>query len=178
MSKKILITGGCRSGKSRHALMLARDIPGDKLYVATAEALDSEMEERIAKHQREREAEWETHEEPTKLIQVFEQLENRNGVLVLDCLTLWISNLLGENLGSDSILAETKRLMDQCEQMHCQIIFVTNEVGAGIVPENKLARDFRDLVGGVNQLIAQRCDGVIHMVSGIPVTIKNESQGR
>jgi adenosyl cobinamide kinase/adenosyl cobinamide phosphate guanylyltransferase len=172
MSKKILITGGCRSGKSRHALTLARDIRGDKLYVATAEALDSEMTERIRKHQQEREAGWETHEEPVDLTSVFEQLENRAGILVLDCLTLWLSNLLGKNLDHDSIFLEAKRLMDQSEKMQCQVIFVTNEVGTGIVPENKLARDFRDLVGGVNQLVAQRCDEVIHMVSGIPVTIK------
>ena len=178
MSKKILITGGCRSGKSRHALVLARDIPGDKLYVATAEALDSEMAERIAKHQQERQADWETHEEPTEVIKVFKQLENRTGILILDCLTLWISNLLGKNFDHDSILMEAGRLMDQSERMQCQVVFVTNEVGAGIVPENKLARDFRDLMGGVNQLIAQRCDEVIHMVSGIPVTIKAGSESR
>lgn len=172
MSKKILITGGCRSGKSRHALTLARSIPGEKIYVATAEALDSEMAERIAKHQQERGEDWETHEEPTELIKVFKQLEDRAGVLVLDCLTLWLSNLLIKDYGQDHILKEARRLMDQGEHMRCQLIFVTNEVGAGIVPENKLARDFRDLVGGVNQLIAQQCDEVIHMVSGIPTTIK------
>jgi len=172
MRKKILITGGCRSGKSRHALTLARNIHGDKLYVATAEALDSEMSERIRKHREEREAGWETHEEPTDLTAVFEQLQNRTGILILDCLTLWLSNLLGNNLDQDSIFLEAGRLMDQSEKMQCQIIFVTNEVGAGIVPENKLARDFRDLVGGINQFIAQRCDEVIHMVSGIPVTVK------
>lgn len=178
MSKKILITGGCRSGKSRHALTLARDIPGDKLYVATAEALDSEMTERIKKHQQEREAEWETHEEPVDLTSVFTRLENRAGVLVLDCLTLWLSNLLGKNLENDAIFLEASRLMDQSEKMQCQVIFVTNEVGAGIVPENKLARDFRDLMGGVNQLVAKRCDEVIHMVSGIPVTIKADRKSQ
>ena len=176
MGKKTLITGGCRSGKSRHALALARGIPGDKLYVATAEALDSEMAERIAKHQQERQADWETHEEPTELIKVFKHLENRSGVLILDCLTLWISNLLGKNFDHDSILMEAGYLMDQSERMQCQVSLVTKEVGAGLVPENKLARDFRDLAGRVNQLIAQRCDEVIHMVSGIPVTIKADSE--
>ena len=176
MSKKILITGGCRSGKSRHALTLARNISGEKFYVATAEALDSEMAERIIKHQQERGEGWETHEEPTELIKVFKQLESRSGVLVLDCLTLWLSNLLIKNYGQEHILKEARRLMDQSEHMRCQLIFVTNEVGAGIVPENKLARDFRDLVGGVNQLIAQQCDEVIHMVSGIPTTIKSNNK--
>lgn len=172
MSKKILITGGCRSGKSRQALSLARNIPGEKIYVATAEALDSEMVERIAKHQQERGEGWQTYEEPTELAKVFSQLENRAGVLILDCLTLWISNLLIKDYVQEHILKETIGLMDQCEQMQCQLIIVTNEVGAGIVPENKLARDFRDIVGAANQLVAQRCDEVIHMVSGIPTTIK------
>jgi len=175
MSKKILITGGCRSGKSRHALTLARNISGEKLYVATAEALDSEMAERIAKHQQERGEDWETHEEPTELVKVFSQLESRAGVLILDCLTLWISNLLIKDYDQESILRESDHLMQQSEHMRCQLIFVTNEVGAGIVPENKLARDFRDIVGAANQLVAQRCDEVIHMVSGIPVTIKTRS---
>jgi len=177
MGKKVLITGGCRSGKSRHALTLAQDISGDKLYVATAEALDSEMTERIKKHRQEREAGWETHEEPVDLTSVFEKLKDRTGILILDCLTLWISNLLGKNFNQDSILLEAKRLMDQSERVQCQVIFVTNEVGAGVVPENKLARDFRDISGGVNQLVAQQCDEVIHMVSGIPVTIKAGRSG-
>ncbi len=175
MSKKILITGGCRSGKSRQALTLARNIPGEKLYVATAEALDSEMAERIAKHQQERGEGWQTHEEPQELIKVFKQLETRAGVLILDCLTLWLSNLLIKDYDQEHILKEAIRLMDQSEHMQCLLIFVTNEVGSGIVPENKLARDFRDLVGAVNQLVAHRCDEVIHMVSGIPVTIKTRS---
>ena len=172
MNNMILITGGCRSGKSRQALTRARNIPGDKLYVATAEALDSEMTERIKKHQQEREADWETREETIALVEVFKQLENRTGVLILDCLTLWLSNLMVKNYSEQDVLQEVDRLMDQSERMQCQIIFVTNEVGAGIVPDNKLARDFRDLMGSINQRVAQRCDEVIHMVSGIPMTLK------
>ncbi len=172
MGKKTLITGGCRSGKSRHALKLAGDIPGEKIYVATAEALDSEMAERIAKHKRERGEVWETFEEPRELVKVFKQLECRVGVLILDCLTLWISNRLIQDGTQEFILDEARQLIDQCEKMQCEMIFVTNEVGAGIVPENKLARDFRDIAGEVNQRIAEQCDEVIHMVSGIPVNIK------
>ena len=172
MNNMILITGGCRSGKSRQALTRARTIPGDKLYVATAEALDSEMTERIKKHQQEREADWETHEEALALVKIFKQLENRTGVLIVDCLTLWLSNLMVKNYSEQDVLQEVDRLMDQSERMQCQIIFVTNEVGAGIVPDNKLARDFRDLMGSINQRVAQRCDEVIHMVSGIPMTLK------
>ena len=175
MAKKILITGGCRSGKSRHALTLAQNISGEKLYLATAEALDSEMKERIGKHQRERGAEWETHETLRDLLAVFKQLENRSGVLILDCLTLWISNLMVKRQEHNFILKEADRLIGQSEKMQCQVIVVTNEVGAGIVPDNKLARDYRDLVGEINQRFAQRFDEVIHMVSGIPVTIKTRS---
>lgn len=172
MNKRILITGGCRSGKSRHALTLAGSVPGEKLYVATAEALDSEMTERIAKHRQERGNGWVTYEEPVEPVKIFKQLESREGVLILDCLTLWVSNLLLKDCDDESILKAVDHLMQQSEQMQCQLIFVTNEVGAGIVPENKLARDFRDVVGAVNQLVAQRCDEVIHMVSGIPMTLK------
>jgi adenosylcobinamide kinase/adenosylcobinamide-phosphate guanylyltransferase len=172
MAKKTLITGGCRSGKSRHALMLAEGISGEKLYVATAEALDSEMTERIAKHQQERGEDWKTHEESMELTKIFKQHENRAGVLVLDCLTLWISNLLIRDYDPESILKEVDHLMRQSEDMQCQLIFVTNEVGAGIVPENKLARNFRDIVGGANQLVAQQCEEVIHMVAGIPTVLK------
>ncbi len=172
MGRKILITGGCRSGKSRHALAMAGEISGEKLYVATAEALDSEMAERIAKHKRERGEAWETFEEPRELLKVFKQLECRIGVLILDCLTLWISNMLIRDCTQEFILDEARQLIDQGDNMHCQLIFVTNEVGAGIVPENKLARDFRDIAGEVNQRIAEHCDEVIHMVSGIPVMIK------
>ena len=174
MAKKILITGGCRSGKSRWALALTRDLPGDKMYIATAEALDSEMKERIGKHQRERGAEWETHEVPRGLLAVFQQLENRSGVLILDCLTLWISNLMVKGQEHDFILKEADRLVDQIKNMQCQVVVVTNEVGAGIVPDNKLARDYRDLVGEINQRFAGGFDTVIHMVSGIPVMIKGK----
>jgi adenosylcobinamide kinase/adenosylcobinamide-phosphate guanylyltransferase len=173
MSKKVLITGGCRSGKSRHALSLTRNVFGEKLFVATAEALDSEMSERISKHRQERGSNWETFEEPVALTQTFKQLEGRSGILILDCLTLWISNLLIKDYKQDYILMETNRLMAQSERMQCQLVFVTNEVGAGIVPESKLGRDFRDVVGAVNQLVAQKCDEVIYMVSGISTTIKS-----
>jgi len=173
MAKKIFITGGCRSGKSRHALTLAHRVAGEKMYVATAEALDSEMGDRITRHQQERGEGWQTFEEPRELSKVFKQLDDRVGVLILDCLTLWVSNWLMQDCTQEFIMDEARRLMDQCEKMQCQIIIVTNEVGAGIVPENKLARDFRDIVGEVNQLVATRCEEVIHMVSGIPAVLKS-----
>lgn len=172
MAEKILITGGCRSGKSRHALKLAEATAGDKIFVATAEALDVEMTERIARHQQERGKDWETFEEPLELSKVFSQLEPRSGSLVLDCLTVWISNQMLRGDNREQILKAGRRLIEQCDRMQCRVIFITNEVGAGIVPDNKLARDFRDLAGEINQLVAEKCDEVVHMVSGIPVNLK------
>lgn len=172
MAKTILITGGCRSGKSRHALTLAETMDGQKMYVATAEALDAEMTERIEKHRQERGPGWETHEEPIRLTSILKSLETVSGVLVLDCLTLWVSNWMLKADDPESLLKEADRLIDQCRKMQCTLIVVTNEVGAGIVPENKLARDFRDQVGSINQRFAQEFDEVVHMMSGIPVRIK------
>ncbi|NIQ03056.1 MAG: bifunctional adenosylcobinamide kinase/adenosylcobinamide-phosphate guanylyltransferase [Nitrospinaceae bacterium] len=173
MAKATLITGGCRSGKSRHSLSLAREVVGDKMYLATAEALDAEMKERIARHQLERGKDWETIEEPVEVLRVLQDLENRSGVLVLDCLTLWISNRMHHGDNREELVQEAGRLAGQIGRMRCELIVITNEVGAGIVPENKLARDFRDLAGEINQRFAEHCDQVIHMVSGIPVVLKS-----
>lgn len=169
--KNILVTGGCRSGKSRHALSLAKQFSGKKVYLATAEALDKEMEKRIARHRNERGKEWITVEEPLNLIAAL-QRETDAEIIVLDCLTLWISNLLMKNTSTDSILKQATDLMRKCNDVKATLVFITNEVGDGIVPENKLARDFRDIAGEVNQIVAGNFDEVIHMVSGIPVVIK------
>ncbi len=173
--KNILVTGGCRSGKSRHALSLAKQHTGKKVYLATAEALDKEMEKRIARHQNERGKEWTTVEEPLNLIDALQREEDAE-IIVLDCLTLWISNLLMKNTSTDSILKQVTELMRKCNDVKASLVFITNEVGDGIVPENKLARDFRDVAGEVNQIVAANFDEVIHMVSGIPVVIKKAKE--
>lgn len=173
MSKKtILVTGGCRSGKSRYALSLAQNVSGQKIFLATAQAEDEEMRDRIALHRRERGAGWITVEEPLDPVKVLRENTDQADVLLLDCLTLWISNLLMKNMGRKEILENTQALVEETARFKGILIFITNEVGAGIVPENKLARHFRDIAGEVNQRIAHEFDEVVHMVSGIPSIIK------
>jgi 5,6-dimethylbenzimidazole synthase len=174
IKRNILITGGCRSGKSRHALSLSNDHPGRKVYLATAESLDKEMAKRIAKHKKERGKNWVTIEEPIDIASVIAREDNKSELIVLDCLTLWVSNLLMEDLSATNIIKRVKQLIKICTESKATIALITNEVGGGIVPDNRLARDFRDISGESNQLIAKAFDEVVHMVSGIPVIIKNK----
>ncbi len=169
-AKNILITGGTRSGKSRHALALAESLAGKKVFLATAEPLDEEMAERIARHKQERGPDWETLEEPLDPAAQIEQADA--GVLILDCLTLWISNLMMQDRERESILHAVEGLIAESARRKRTLIVITNEVGAGIVPDNALSRRFRDIAGEANQRIAAAFDEVVHMVSGIPVTIK------
>jgi len=176
MKKTILITGGCRSGKSKHALKLAQNLPGKKFFLATAQPLDDEMDEKIQKHRQERGKEWVTFEEPLNLSAVFKKLgDDSPKVLILDCLTLWISNLLMQSTPPKKIMGHVNELLDCCSQFTGTLICITNEVGAGIVPESSLGREFRDLAGAINQLVADRFDEVILTVSGIPLKIKSRS---
>lgn len=160
-----LIGGGSRSGKSRHALELARAFPGGKLFVATAEPSDAEMVDRIARHRAERGPEFRTVEEPVEIARVIQ--EDGAAVAVVDCLTLWCSNLMFR--GRD-IAAETQRLLDAAAGRN--VILVTNEVGCGIVPDNQLARQFRDQAGWMNQRCALAADSVVWMAFGIPMRAK------
>lgn len=169
---KILITGGCRSGKNRHALTMAKLLEGRKMYIATAQALDEEMQERVQNHKNEREEEWFTIEEPIDLKSAFTGGANNADVLIVDCLTLWITNLLMQEWSKEKIKTQVDELICEINKHQGTIIVITNEVGAGIVPDNKLSRDFRDIAGDINQSFAQGFDTVIHMVSGIPTEIK------
>src|SRR5215469_9853513 len=145
-----LITGGCRSGKSTHAITIASAYPAPrKFFIATAEALDDEMRTRIAHHRRFRPAEFQTIEEPQKLDAALALLRGRADVVVIDCLTLWISNLLPEH-SDEAILAAADGLADILIQAPFSTIAVTDEVGWGVVPDNPLARRFRDLLGWTN----------------------------
>jgi 5,6-dimethylbenzimidazole synthase len=176
MKKTILITGGCRSGKSRHALQMAKPYSGKKFFLATAQPLDDEMATRISKHREERGNEWITIEEPLNLKAIFEKFENDSqSVLVLDCLTLWVSNLLMADNSKGKILRAVDELLDCCSRLSGTLICITNEVGAGIVPENPLGREFRDLAGEINQRFAKCFDEVVLTVSGIPVQIKSRA---
>lgn len=173
-SRHFLITGGCRCGKSRYALSLAQHVH-NKCFVATAQSLDDEMHQRIAHHRAERDPLWETVEEPFTLAQVIKEQSDRELILV-DCLTLWVSNwLLAVHAGTreeQQFWNEVASLLDVTASSQPRLVFVTNEVGWGIVPDNALARQFRDWAGVVNQQVASVVDQVVLMVSGIPVTIK------
>lgn len=174
-NKNILITGGCRSGKSRQALSIANKLSGRKLFLATAEPLDDEMKARIARHQQERGKDWITLEEPFDPITILKQEGKKATLIVMDCLTLWISNMMMKDMKRASILEKLNAFIEECSRTHCTVILITNEVGAGIVPDNELSRNFRDIAGEANQMVASRFDQVVHMVSGIPVTIKSTS---
>lgn len=172
MKKTILITGGCRSGKSRFALDYANRHFTNRLYLATGQALDEEMKERIRNHRKERSQDWRTVEEPLNIAGAIEQEAAKAGVILIDCVTLWVSNMLFQNMPEEEIMRSVGALAEKIHKPLCSFILVTNEVGAGIVPENRLARRFRDLVGMVNQKLAACADEVYWLVSGIPIKIK------
>jgi len=166
------VLGGCRSGKSSYALKLAEQIPGtEKIFIATCIPHDEEMKDRVERHRKERSSLWKTLEIPLLLSEAIRK-NDHNNVILADCLTLWISNLLLETNELEEITSHIKNLAETLERVRCPVILVSNEVGTGIVPENRLARLFRDAVGFANQQIAASSDRVIWMVAGIPVTIK------
>jgi len=167
------VVGGCRSGKSSFALDQANQIAGKKKYfVATSVPTDSEMEKRVVKHQQERGNDWQTIEEPVEIHEIINQYSSTAGVILVDCLTLWASNLLFQSEDPEQIDAAINNLENALEKSQCPVFLVSNEVGMGIVPENDLARKFRDLAGLVNQRIASVSDKVIMTVAGIDVQIK------
>lgn len=171
--KKItFITGGARSGKSNFALKTADVIGKIKAYIATAEALDDEMRERIEIHRKSRGNDWHTIEEPINLLSLFESKHSEWDIAVIDCLTLWVSNLVGKGLTDEAILKMAHNVSEIMAKSGCSIIIVSNEVGMGIVPDNPLARRFRDIAGKVNQIMASTSNEVYWMVAGIPVQIK------
>ena len=175
MNKNILITGGCRSGKSRQALSIAKKYTGRKIYLATAEPLDDEMKSRIERHRQERGKDWITVEEPLDLVSAIKKEKDKSALILIDCLTLWISNLMMKSIAPYSILKMVKELIAECSHSKNTVLLVTNEVGAGIVPDNELSRNFRDIAGEANQMVASRFNEVIHMVSGIPMTLKSDN---
>jgi len=174
MATITLVTGGARSGKSGVAQEMAESLPGRRVFVATAPALDREMQERIQRHQDERRNNgWHTIEAERDLAGVL-TADGQHEVMLIDCLTLWINNLMfaaGE-LDEAEVTAKCAELLAACRIRPGQVIFVTNEVGLGIVPDNPLARRYRDLVGRCNQVIAKAADEVILVTCGIPQVIK------
>ena len=163
-----LVLGGARSGKTRRALQLASRV-GRKAYIATAEAFDDEMRERIAQHQAERDANWQTVEAPLELAEAIAKPPDAARVAVVDCLTLWLSNLMH---AERDIGAETTKLTQAVAKCPIDVILVSNEVGLGIVPENALARRFRDAQGRLNQEVAAHVDIVEFVAAGLPMRLK------
>ena len=172
--RRILITGGARAGKSRFAQALAEQGPcRNRLFVATAVACDPEMDERITRHRRSRDGLWKTLEEPTRLP---ERLPKKNlssgNVILLDCLPTFVTNLLLSGVSQGKIQKKVQQILELCRRPGLTSLFISNEVGLGIVPDNPLGREFRDLLGAVNQQVAQVADEVYFLVSGIPVRLK------
>ena len=165
MTDITLILGGARSGKSRRGLELANLAP--KRFVATAEALDAEMGERIARHQDERGPDWGLIEVPIEITEVIQS--HSRGSILIDCLTLWLSNLLHYER---DVRDETERLIEALKQSQGKIVLVSNEVGLSIAPENALARRFRDLQGLLNQRVAGIADRVELVAAGLPMVLK------
>nr|WP_320190546.1 bifunctional adenosylcobinamide kinase/adenosylcobinamide-phosphate guanylyltransferase [uncultured Desulfobacter sp.] len=169
----ILVLGGCRSGKSNVAKQTADSMAADKkIYLATCVPTDKEMKARVKRHQEDRGPDWTTIEEPIRIHETIERLCIQAKVILVDCLTLWISNLLFQEKDEAGIMAAVDLLENALHRSTCPVILVSNEVGYGIVPENSLARQFRDMAGLVNQRVAQAVDKVIISMAGIPVQIK------
>ena len=204
ISQFTFITGGARSGKSRFAELLASHAKRPVIYIATAQIWDEEMALRVKKHQLQRPATWRLIEEPRDVRGTLTMLKDEEGVILLDCATLWLTNLLlagqsqpatpscpdGEEFPLDvqndldvfnnelepQILAIVKDVAQLAREIKPQVIFVSNEVGQGIVPENPLSRAYRDLAGRSNQILAQSADQVYMVVAGLPIEIKHSSE--
>ncbi|MDA8240539.1 MAG: bifunctional adenosylcobinamide kinase/adenosylcobinamide-phosphate guanylyltransferase [Nitrospiraceae bacterium] len=176
-SKIVFITGGARSGKSGFALNTASALPGRKGFIATATAVDEEMRERIARHRADRGAAWDTIEEPLQLAKAIEEAAGAFDVLVVDCLTVWLSNVMWSGL---DVMKEVETLVRACEKIRdrrrISLYSVSNEVGTGIVPANEIARKFRDIAGILNQKIAAVSDEVYLVTAGIPIQIKGKGE--
>ena len=170
-----LILGGVRSGKSREALRVAALLPPcfRGCFLATAQALDADMQARIARHQEERPEGWTTVEEPYDVAGACERLAGRCDVVVLDCLTLWVSNLLLRG-DKDGAILDAADTLARCSGLRrLSLIIVSNEVGAGVHPPTEIGLRFRDVLGEVNQRLAAAVDRVTYMIAGIPMTVKN-----
>lgn len=169
MTQTQLILGGARSGKSRRALELVQNFAKRPVFIATAEAWDDEMAERIAHHKTERGDEWSTIEAPLDLTAALKDATRKGDACVIDCLTLWLSNLMHHDR---DLVEETKRLCTAISSLPIPIILVSNEVGLGLVPETPLGRAFRDAQGRLNQEMASLCDRVEFIAAGLPIVLK------
>jgi adenosylcobinamide kinase/adenosylcobinamide-phosphate guanylyltransferase len=171
-----LVIGGARSGKSSYGEQLALSYGGERVYVATAEPFDDEMRQRIARHRKMREGRFSsTVEEAIDLVHALERIEDDTAVVLIDCVTVWLGNLL-HHKGLQEHYTQIDRFVDFLPTCPFPLIIVANEVGQGIVPGDPMSRHFRDHAGWLNQSLSKQADKVIWMVAGIPVTIKGEEK--
>lgn len=168
--RHVLILGGARSGKTSFSEKLAMGSGTKPAYLATAQALDAEMRERVASHQAGRSGRFATIEEPLDLAGALTRAARHHDVILVDCLTLWITNLLMANKDVAGAVSELGETLSRIEA--ARIILVSNEVGMGIVPDNAMARTFRDLAGSAHQRLAEICDDVYFVVAGLPMVLK------
>ncbi|MCX5777089.1 MAG: bifunctional adenosylcobinamide kinase/adenosylcobinamide-phosphate guanylyltransferase [Candidatus Firestonebacteria bacterium] len=171
-NKFIFITGGARSGKSSFAEKLALKKAKDRVYIATMQGLDEEMKERIALHKEQRGPSWSTIEEPLELLFALKNNDKKGRVLLIDCLTLWVSNKMMKGHKEKEILKAAESITMYSAAAKASVIVVSNEVGMGLVPDNKLGRDFRDIQGRVNRIFAERAAKMYFVVSGVPLEVK------
>lgn len=176
-----LVLGGARSGKSRYARSLASEHAGEVVFVATATAGDEEMARRIARHRDERPPQWRTIEAPVDLVSALRAAPS-DALVLVDCVTIWLSNLL-ERHGALQVEERERRILDDVERFAAAarertVVAVSNEVGEGIVPATPLGREFRDVCGLANQALAAEADRVVLVVAGLPVLVKGASAGR
>jgi adenosylcobinamide kinase/adenosylcobinamide-phosphate guanylyltransferase len=175
MSKITLITGGARSGKSSFALSLGLQNYSKRAFIATAVPFDQEMKERISRHRQERGDHFHTIEEPIELPRVLTDLPGGSEVAVVDCLTVWLGNLYHHVQGEEEkVRVQVEAFLAHLDHPICDLILVTNEVGWGIVPENALARSFRDLAGYLNRRVAQKAATAYLLCCGIPLPLKGD----
>lgn len=168
-SQRTLVLGGARSGKSRLGLTLAEATGLAPVFVATAEALDDEMAARISRHQKERDPRWQTVEAPLELVDALAEHLSPARVVLVDCLTLWLSNLMH---AERNVEAGSRALLATLASAPGPVVFISNELGLGLVPETPLGRAFRDAQGRLNQEVAQCCDRVEFVAAGLPLTLK------
>ncbi len=181
MGKIVFVTGGSRSGKSAYAQKMAESLPGLRAFIATSPVIDDEMRERIRRHQDARSrSRWHTIEEP---LNIQDAIDNAHGfaVLVVDCLTLWVNNLQYEaeknarRISESDIVSECRGLIAACKRHPGTILFVSSEIGMGIIPENSISRLYRDLIGRCNQIMAEASTHAVLLISGQPIEIKKET---
>lgn len=173
--RSTLVLGGARSGKSRFAEDLARATRLKRIYLATATAGDDEMRARIAHHRARRSDDWRTVEEPLALVETLARETGDGRVVLVDCLTLWLSNLMH---AKRDLAAETQKLADWLAHPSGAVILVSNEIGLGLVPDTPLGRDFRDAQGRLNQAVAAAASDVVFVAAGLPLWLKRQSLGK